>query len=793
MPLIQAMKSIRTILTLLALWAGCVRAQQVGIGEWDSYFTYTRMYDVIEADQKIIWISELSALYYDLEDHSVQVFNKIHGLTQTGLSRIVYNAQTNTSVIGYNDGNLDLLSFDENNKATVINMSDIKRSSITGDKKIYAMYPYNQYLYISCGFGIVVLDLEKQEIKDTYIIGPASSQIKINGVTIGADTIYATTDNGVYKAYLNNPFLNTYTSWSKMTSLPSHLANKPFKEPAFIDGRLYLIPNYAGFGQDTTYYRSGLTWNKLPLLQGSDMINVRQDKAGRLVFVSVGNVTVTDLSYNTINSLFDYNGLAPDINNAVYGSDNMFYTADNNNGPFRCPNSYAAESLQPGGTKSSSVRRVVSGKDQLWVAAGSVSGSIFINTFNTDYFSVRENNQWTYINRTTDPLLVNDAYDVLDVAIDPTDPTRVMAAAWSLQGLIEIKDKKVTNLYDETNSILFSYAGNPSFCGVASVEYDEEGNLWCLNGMFSNYPLVLRTKDGNWKKFYCGPDAVRQTYYDIIVASNGYKYIPYPTTGTTGGGVTVYNDNGTLTDETDDEYYSYKPQPGLGNLPDADVKCVAEDLDGQIWIGTSKGPAVIYNPTGIFSGGNADAQQILIQQDGNTQVLLETETILCIEVDGANRKWIGTESSGVYLLSEDGQEQIFHFTTENSPLPSNTIYDIEIDGKSGEVYFATSNGLLSYRGTATSDGNFKNVKVFPNPVRPDYKGVIAINGLSRNSDVKVTDIAGNVVSVIKSEGGQATWDGTNLNGQRVSSGIYLFLCSSENGSNKVAAKVMFIE
>lgn len=793
MPLIQEMKWIRTICMTLAIGLGCAKAQRVGIGEWDSYFTYTVMYDVAEADGKVIWISELSALYYDLEDKSVQVFNKIQGLSQTGLSRIAYNPQTKTTVIGYNDGNLDLLSFDENNKSHVVNMSDIKRSSLTGDKKVYALYSYNQYMYVSCGFGIVVIDLERQEVKDTYIIGPGSSQIKINGVTIGNDTIYAATETGMYKAYQHHPFLNNFSSWSKYTSIPAWLANMPFKQPCFVNNTLFLLPDYATFGQDTCYYKPAGTWTKLPILQGQDMINIQPRSGGQMVFVTTANITVTNSALVKLADLFSYNGPSLFVNNAVYAADNFFYTADAFKGPFRCPNSFMAESLLPGGTKSSAVRRVVSDGKQLWVAAGQVSGTIFASTYNIDYFSVRENNEWTYINRDTDPILNNNAYDAMDVAIDPTDETHVMASAWSMQGLIEMKNKVVTGLYDETNSILFSPIGNPGFCGVASLEFDEDGNLWCLNGQ-SNYPLVVKTKDGSWKSFYCGPEAAGRTYYDIVMDANGYKYIPYPTTGTNAGGVTVYNDKGTPLDETDDEFYAYRSLAGYGNLPDGDVKCVAIDLDGQVWIGTGKGPTVIYNPTNIFSGSNSDAQQILIQQDGNTQILLETETVTCIEVDGANRKWMGTENSGVYLLSEDGQEQIYHFTVDNSPLPSNTIYDIEIDGKSGEVYFATANGLLSYRGTATnSHVNFDDIKVFPNPVRPDYEGVIAVNGLSRDSDVKVTDIAGNIVNVVKSEGGQAIWDGKNLKGERVKSGVYLFMCSSEDGANKVAAKVMFIE
>lgn len=783
-----------TLIIFLVFITNRASSQKVGIGEWDSYFTLTNMYDVVEADNKIVWVSELSALYYDLEDLSVNELNKIDGLTQTGFTSVAYNANNKTIVFGYNDGNIDLVYFDENNKPIITNMSEIKQASLTGDKKIYSLYSYGNNVYVSCGFGIVVLDIPLKQVQDTYIIGAAAAQIKINGVCIGNDTIYAATDNGLYKAYQYNSFLNYYGSWSKITAIPPWLKNKSFKQPAFINNKLFVIPDYTTFGQDTAYYRDAGLWFVSPVLQGLDCNQITGTADGNIVFATRQNISLISPTLSIIKSVFSYAGITGlTLNKGIYGSNGQFFIADEYSGPVAANDSYNYTSLLPGGTITSSVRRISTDGDQLWVAAGNVKGTIFSNTYNTDFFSILENNTWTYINEVTDPILNNGCYDAMDMAIDPNDPTHIMAACWAFQGLVEIKNKVVTAIYDETNTILFSPPSYPGFCGVASVLYDKDGNLWCLNGQ-SNNPLVVLTKEGDWKSFYCGPEASSTTYFDLEIDENGYKYIPIPTRGATSGGLLVYNDNATILDASDDGYYFYKTIAGAGNLPDADVKCATVDLDGEVWVGTTKGPTVIYNPTNIFAGANADAQQILIQQDGNTQILLETETVNCIAVDGANRKWIGTVTSGVFLLSEDGQEQIFHFTAENSPLPSNEIFDIEINGKTGEVFFATGNGLISYRGTATQSSIvFDDIHVFPNPVRPDYNGLIAINGLARNSDVKVTDIAGNIVTVIKSEGGQATWNGNNLRGERVKSGVYMFLCSKEDGSDKVAGKVMFIE
>jgi hypothetical protein len=218
-----------------------------------------------------------------------------------------------------------------------------------------------------------------------------------------------------------------------------------------------------------------------------------------------------------------------------------------------------------------------------------------------------------------------------------------------------------------------------------------------------------------------------------------------------------------------------------------------EDLDGEVWVGTASGLGIFYSPTAIFEQSDVNAEQILIQQDGNTQILLETEAINCIEIDGSNRKWIGTKNSGVYLLSDDGLSEVYHFTETNSPLPANNVYDIAINHSNGEVLFATENGIVGFFSTATNfDEEMSNVRVYPNPVSPDFEGSITIDGLAYDSNVKVTDIQGNILYETMSEGGRAIWNGRLIDGTRPSTGVYLIYAGSPGGVATEVRKVTFI-
>ena len=183
------------------------------------------------------------------------------------------------------------------------------------------------------------------------------------------------------------------------------------------------------------------------------------------------------------------------------------------------------------------------------------------------------------------------------------------------------------------------------------------------------------------------------------------------------------------------------------------VYCFANDLDGEVWVGTEKGVAVFYEPSAIFSGYNFDAQQILITDGDYGQYLLSEEKLI-VSLLMATSGF--AENSGLFLFSEDGQEELIHFTKNNSPLLSNNIVDVTINHKNGEVFIGTDKGLMSYRSDAT-EGISKQSKthIFPNPVKENYTGPIAISKLYANANVKITDVSGNLVFETTANGGRS--------------------------------------
>lgn len=369
-------------------------------------------------------------------------------------------------------------------------------------------------------------------------------------------------------------------------------------------------------------------------------------------------------------------------------------------------------------------------------------------------------------------------YNFVSVLSNPNNPSQVFIGAWG-GGLLEFNNDVFTNFYNAQNSVLDSTSfGSTSVSGMA---FDKNNNLW-VTSSYGDKVLAVKTPTNNWYNFKLdGTMTDFSVITKIVVDKNDFVWVLDSKSNKTH----ILNYNNTFDDISDDTKII------LPINDSREITTFVEDLDGEMWFGSDQGIAVLYNPSNVFSGETISP--VYIQQDGQTQLLLEAEKITAIAIDGANRKWIGTQNSGVFLMSEDGTEEILHFTTDNSPLFSNNIYDIKLNNKTGEVFIATEKGLISYKGTATeAQDDFSNVFVYPNPVREDYHGVIAIRGLVKDTDVRITDISGNLVSQTKSLGGQAIWDGKDLNGNRVQTGVYMVFNASPEGELKKAAKILFI-
>ena len=358
-------------------------------------------------------------------------------------------------------------------------------------------------------------------------------------------------------------------------------------------------------------------------------------------------------------------------------------------------------------------------------------------------------------------------------------------------GVVELEGDEVIERYSwwNTNNGLdtISYWQNDNRMAISDLKFDGNGNMWGLLSSVDN-PLFVKTPENEWYKF---PISSTQTFLfdDILIDDHNQKWGIIGR----GNGMFVYNDNNTIANLDDDQYLLLDMSIEKGNLPSMNVYCFANDLDGEIWVGTDKGIAVFYDPGAVFSGYNFNAQQILITEGSYGQYLLSEEKVTCIAIDGANRKWVGTEKSGVFLLSEDGQEEVLHFTKNNSPLFSDNIIDITINHENGEVFIGNEKGLISYRSNATKGvGLQEEARVFPNPVNESYHGSIAISGLTNNANVKITDVAGNLVFETTANGGTAIWNGKNKNKERAATGIYLVFSTDLNGTEKVVSKIVFV-
>jgi sugar lactone lactonase YvrE len=373
------------------------------------------------------------------------------------------------------------------------------------------------------------------------------------------------------------------------------------------------------------------------------------------------------------------------------------------------------------------------------------------------------------------------------VCVDPKDPKRVFCSSWS-EGLVQINGRTIANYFDNTNSTLDTLAAT-NFIYVGGSAIDKDGNIWVSNAYSTNSICVFDNKLKKWDDFITQSTIGITRISKITINSINQKWFILPE----GGGLMVFDDNGTISTKSDDKIKKLGFAIGTGAITGAEAFVVTEDINGAMWVGTDKGICVFYTPSNVFEETGFDAQQIKIEQGGYVEYLLESEVVKTIAVDGANRKWIGTANGGLYLINADGTKELEHFTIDNSPLLSNSIVDLEIDGETGELYIATSNGIISYKYTATEGKeDYENVYAYPNPVKQDYEGIIAIKGLVKDCDVKITDVSGRLIYSTKALGGQAIWDGKNFEGRKAQTGVYVVYLTNPDGSKTETTKIFMV-
>lgn len=755
---------------------------QIGMGKWRMHISPYQAVDVVDRGKTIYSALSKGLLEYDIESGEQTLRTAADYLSDISPTALGYDVSTETLLIGYDNGNLDFLQ-DER----ITNLPAILQSNITGIKTINKIECRGSNAYLATGFGIVVINIQKFEVRDTY--NPTSSGEGIVDITFLNDSIYALTRSGLYVGAENNNFLADPGQWSQVSSILDYTTSGEYTEIKAYQNSLFLNYRDDVFNADTIFKSVGNQWEVFRdevQLQG---LNVSGNKL--LVPTQQGLVVYgPDLTEEQL--IFQYNnGELPNPNNAVYDGIN-YYISDDRSGLVEALNAYQSSHIVFEGPQYNLAFRADWQRGKLAIAGGAINGTS--PSFRSEGGYTREEEDWTSVNRENQPILQGkNVWDFISVSVNPSNTDEVAFGTYSELPLLIMNGNIITDTLGYSNSLITSLtpSGNEGISKITDVTFDDNSNLWIANSE-SDKPLKVRDENGAWYDFDLGNQVKNKGTRRVVIDDNDVKWM-----GVDGVGLVAFDHGENIDDASDDRYKVFTTSASGGDLPTSTVEAIAVDFDNNIWIGTPEGMRVLYNSSNIFdaSPGEYNFQKLLIEFGENVEIVLGTTQITDIEIDGANRKWIATASSGVFLLEPDGLEVVHNFTSENSPLLNNFILDITIDHNNGEVYFVTNDGLISYRSDATmGDNDYSNVTIFPNPVRPDYFGPVTIQGIAFNSDVKITDIAGNLVYQTISNGGTATWNGQTLQGERVQTGVYLIWTSIDDQDTKgrKVGKVVFI-
>jgi hypothetical protein len=755
---------------------------QVETGSWRLHTATMRALDIAQDDEFVYTAYENGLMKYHLASKEKTLLNKMNGLSDILLSCIYYDTIDQALYIGYKNGNIDKVSGN-----TVINIPAIKLASISGSKKINRFYRYGTTVYVATDFGVVLVNPLKNEIKDTYY--PTNSVDPIVDIEIKDQQILALSPSKLFIGNLGDVLLPSPQGWTQDVRVPM-VFNSTYAAIEKVNEEVFVLQKTNAFGNDTIlkltptefvyfdYYSVGLEITNLT--QHENKLDVLADGA-LLTYNANGQLIESALSF--------YLGIYFRPSQMVVLENGEKWMADEFSGPIRVIGEYSYEKVTYPGPPRNDFYAMDWNKGKLAIASGRLEFKS-PGFLRHGYYLFQDEN-WSYNDNTTLSQWQGiDIHDFIDISVNPKIPEEVAVSTYSAYPVSIINTANNScSVYDQTNSpIQLSLAGN-GWSLVSDVCYDTKGNLWVLNG-WSDRPLVVKRADNTWSAFDCGVEARNKYTTRMVIDKDQNLWFATETNGLFG-----YNYSETIDNIGDDFHINLSSGDFSGALPSNNVTALAVDLDGELWIGTDAGFAVLYNTTGSFTAnpGDYNAQRIKVRFEGNVEYVLGSTHITDIEVDGGNRKWMATAGAGLVLLSSDGSEIIKQFTKENSALISNNIYDIKMNQETGELFIITDLGLVSYRSDASQDdADYSSTKVFPNPVRPGYEGLITIQGIRYDSDVKVTDVSGNLIFKTTSNGGTATWDGKRVDGTKVESGVYLIWTATNEGSSNKVGKVVVV-
>ncbi|OON66817.1 hypothetical protein B0919_20860 [Hymenobacter sp. CRA2] len=743
-----------------------------GYGDWQLHLPTNQSRVVVDAGQRLFVAAEASFYTFDKESASVQRLSRRDGLSDVGVRALAYDSLTQQVVVAYGNGAIDILAPDGR---VVTSITDIKRKTIAGEKTIYSINIARRLAYLGTSFGIVVLDLQRYQVKDTYSsFGPGGTVPRVYATTVLNDSLYAATSAGLMRGRLSTNLLD-YTNWRVSTGFGAR-SGDPYRTLVTHQGKVY-----AGVNNDNIYRAVGAGWAAQSY--GSYIFRSLRSSAAGLLVGMPRQVDVFDPRSNRVRSRVQ-SPLLDNVQDAIRSQSGPVYVADLTNGLVRAtPDRNDAERFVANGPATAKAFNILTDAPSrtVTVFSGGYNENSVQQNARDGFYIYDADGQWTNVtSRTYNAAEFPNLQDLSRGARTP-DGTLYVAAYGA--GLLEWKGPGEWRQFTQGtpgSPLLSAIPSDPNYTRLTDVAVAPDGSVWVVNrhekqgqpGLFRFVPAENR-----WQTLsaFAGSESLeRLTFDDLSRAWTGR-------TRRTSAGLVAYDPTTNLTRNF---------TQADGGLPSGIIWDLAKDRTGAIWAATGQGVAVYDNPADVFEPDASKFRKPLVTRGPGTGFdALNSEVVRSVAIDGGNRKWFGTDN-GLWLFNEGVTESLLHFTTDNSPLPSNRIVDVAVDDRTGEVWVGTEAGVVSYRGSATvTEGKPSCAKVFPNPVRQDFVGQVGISGLANNAEVKITDVTGTLVYQTRAAGGTVVWNLADYNGRRVQSGVYLVLTADANGQNGCISKV----